>query len=248
LDRNFVRWYERDLGTTSSLGGFIFCILFDLFGANLAPSDGLKDEHFHNILKSILANLAQYAIKLDNRCLVDRFWSLFNSLLPQIYKEASIDSHVSKCLVDVLIIFSNLILNNPQGNSFLIAQFTSDKTRIISFLRAYLDHIDSSTNSQLAAHLNESELEFTAILVGILKFFSKLLKHIETGEYGVVFDIQSSLATFPMPTFRRDSRGEVSRLGSRMKIYLNQEDWIKFIEQQVWSIIYSTISWNNFVE
>ena len=241
------------MGTTSSLGGFIFCLLFDLFGANLAPSDGLKDEHFHNVLKSILANLAQFAIKVDNRCLADRFWSLFNALLPQIYhqQQESIDSEVSKCLVDVLIIFSNLILNNPQGNSFLITQFITDKTRITLFLRAYLDHIDSSTNSQLAAHLNESDLEFTAILVGILKFFGKLLNHIEIDEISgnsSVVGIQSSLATFPMPTFRRDSRGEVNRMGSRMKIYLNQEDWIKFIEQQVWSIIYSTIPWNNFVE
>lgn len=237
------------MGTTSSLGGFIFCILFDLFGANLAPSDGLKDEHFHNILKSILANLAQFVVKVDNRCLADRFWSLFNALLPQIYhqQQESIDSEVSKCLVDVLIIFSNIILNNPQGNSFLIAHFLTDKTRITLFLRAYLDHIDSLTNSQLEAHLNESDLEFTAILVGILKFFGKLLKHIEIVEISVV-GIQSSLATFPMPTFRRDSRGEVSRLGSRMKIYLNQEDWIKFIEQQVWSIIYSTIPWAHFVE
>lgn len=247
MDKNLIRWYEGDLGSTSSLGGFIFCLLFDLFGANLAPSDGLKDEHFHQILKSILANLAQYAVKLDNRCLADRFWSLFNSLLPQVYKQPSIDSDVSKCSVDVLIIFSNLILNNPQGNAFLIGQFITDKTRITLFLRSYLDHIDSSTNSQLTAHLNESDLEFTAILVGILKFFGKLLKHIESDENGV-FDIQSSLATFPMPTFRRDSRGEVSRLGSRMKIYLNQEDWIKFIEKQIWSTIYSTIPWNNFVE
>lgn len=214
----------------------------------MASSDGFKDEHFHTILKSILSNLAQFALRIDGRCLGERFWSLFNSLLPQIYhqKQNSIDSDESKCLVDVLIIFSNLIINNPRGNSYLINQFITDKVRIISFLRSYLNHIDSLTNSQLSAHLNETELEFTAILVGILKFFEKLLKHIEIDETSL--DIQSSLATFPIPTFRRDSRGEVNRLGSRMKISWNCELWIKFIDQQVWSIIYSTIPWNSFVE
>lgn len=247
-----IRWYEGDLGTTCSLGGFIFCLLFDLFGANLAPCDGFKDEHFHNILKSILSNLAQYATKVDNKCLADRFWSLFNSLFPQIYdqlQQESIDSDVSKCLVDILIIFSNLIINNPQGNSYLISQFIEDKIRIISFLRSYLDFIDASTNSQLSAHLNETELEFTTILIGILRFFEKLLKHIENDEtLNSFLGIQSSLATFPITTFRRDSRGEVNRLGSRMKITLNNEKWIQFIDQQIWLIIYSNIPWNNFVE
>lgn len=233
------KWYEGDFGTSSSLGAFIFCLIFDLFGANLAPSDGLKDEHLHSLLKSILSNFSQYVTRIDSKCLADRFWALFNVLFPT----SDSDENVSKCLVDVLIIFSNLIINNPQGNSFLISQFLLDKSRITAFLRSYLDQIDSLTNSQLSAHLNESELEFTTILVGILKFFDKLSTHVQEQ------DIQGSLATFPMPTFRRDSRGEVHRLGSRMKLIISgHSNWINFIHQHVWSIIYTTIPWNDFVE
>ena len=97
----------------------------------------------------------------------------FNGLFPQIYDASavSIDSDPSKCLVDVLVIFFNIIINNPQRSPLLIGQFLTDKDRFVIFLRSYLDHIDSLTNSRLSAHLNESELEFTAIIVGILNLF-----------------------------------------------------------------------------
>ena len=42
LDLKMIKWYEGDIGTTSNLGGFIFCLLFDLIGANLAFKDGFK--------------------------------------------------------------------------------------------------------------------------------------------------------------------------------------------------------------
>lgn len=215
----------------------------------MAASDGFKDEILHEILVAILINFAQfYSVNsVSNSALCDRFWALFNGLFPQIYAANSIDSEASKCLVDVLVIFFNILINNPQKNPLLAGQFLSDKDRFIAFLRSYLDHIDSSTNSQLSAHLNESELEFTAILVGILKFIHKLSKHLDSVD---VYEIPSALATFPVPTFRRDSRGEVHRLGTRMKLVrpIEHEKWSKFIDQQVWLIIYSSIAWNNYVE
>ena len=247
MNRNLIRWYDGDLGTCSSLGGFIFCLLLDLLGANLAASDGFKDQILHEILTSILINFAQFYAIAANFALCDRFWALFNGLFPQIYAASSIDSDPSKCLVEVLVIFFNVIINNPQKNPLLIVQFLTDKNRFIIFLRSYIDYIDSSTNSQLSAHLNETELEFTAILVGILKFIQRLSKHLESVD---VYEIPSALATFPVPTFRRDSRGEVQRLGTRMKLSrpIEHDKWSKFIEHQIWLIIYSSIPWNNYVE
>lgn len=237
------------MGNCNSLGVFIFCLLLDVLGANLAASDGFKDQILHENLVSVLINFAQFysVTSASNSALCDRFWALFNGLFPQIYAATSIDSEASKCLVDVLVIFFNILINNPQKNPLLAGQFLSDKDRFIAFLRSYLNHIDSSTNSQLSAHLNESELEFTAILVGILKFINKLSKHLESVD---VYEIPSALATFPVPTFRRDSRGEVQRLGTRMKLVkpIEHEKWSKFIDQQVWLIIYSSIPWNNYVE
>lgn len=239
------------MGTCNSLGGFVFCLLLDVLGANLAASDGFKDQNLHQILVAILINFAQfYSVNsMSNSTLCDRFWALFNGLFPQIYsaKTDSIDSDASKCLVDVLVIFFNILINNPQKNPLLVGQFLSDKDRFITFLKSYLDHIDSSTNSQLSAHLNEQELEFTAILVGILKFIHKLSKHLDSVD---VYEIPTALATFPVPTFRNDSRGEVQRLGTRMKLVrpIEHEKWSKFIDQQVWLIIYSSIPWNNYVE
>lgn len=255
MDRNLVKWYEGDLGTTSSLGGFIFCLLFDLIGANLAANDGFKDENLHRLLTATCMNLAQYLQRTDNRSLSDRIWAIFNGLFNQIYcKEASsIDSEASQCLIDILIILTNVLINNPQGHSILISNLLTDKQRLTLFLRGYLDHIDSTTNSQLSAHLNEAELEFTAILVGILRFIQKLSKHLEefasTSVNVEILSIPTALATFPVPTFRRDSRGEVNRLGSRSKIVqpVNHEIWSNFIDQQVWLIIYSTLPWNNFL-
>lgn len=259
MDKNLIKWYEGDLGTTSSLGGFIFCLLFDLVGANLASKDGFKDENLHRLLVAILTNLAQFLQKTDNRSLSERFWAIFNGLFSDIYcKEArSIDSEASKCFIDVLIVLTNILINNPQGHPILISNLLTDKQRITSFLRGYLDYIDSTTNSQLSAHLNEAELEFTAILVGILRFIQKLSKHLEddfisnnNSNISDITLISSALATFPIPTFRRDSRGEVNRLGSKMKIVLpiSRIDWSNFVEQQIWLIIYSTLPWNNFVE
>lgn len=235
------------MGTCTSMGGFMFCLLLDLLGANLASSDGFKDQFIHEILTSILINFAQFYSITANSSLCDRFWALFNGLFRQIYNETSIDSDASRCLVDILVIFFNIIINNPQKNPLLIGQFLSDKERFIIFLRSFLDHIDSSTNSQLSAHLNESELEFTAILVGILKFIQKLSKHLNLVD---VYEIPSQLATFPIPTFRRDSRGEVQRLGTRLKLSrpIDHEKWSKLVDHQIWIIIYSSISWNNYVE
>lgn len=254
LDRNLVRWYEGDLGTTGSLGGFIFCLLLDLFGANLASSDGFRDQALHQLLTAILANFAQFCVKVDNKSLSDRFWALLNGLFPQIYEAESIDSEASKCAVDVLIILTNIIINNPQGNALIISNCIVDQSRITLFLRSYLDFIDSSTNSQLTAHINEEELEYTAILVGILKCLNKLAKRLEDinldSSLQSIAAVQSSLATFPIPTFRRDSRGEVHRLGSKMKAVqpVDLDAWTLLIEQPVWSTVYSTIPWNNFVE
>lgn len=254
LDRNLIRWYEGDLGTTCSLGGFMFCLLLDLLGANLASCDGFRDQNLHRLLVAILSNFAQFCVKVDNKSVSDRFWALLNGLFPQIYEAKSIDSEASKCTVDVLIILTNIIINNPQGNALIISNCIVDRSRITLFLKSYLDSIDSSTNSQLAAHINEEELEYTAILVGTLKFFEKLAKRLEEinldSSLQSVAAVQSSLATFPVPTFRRDSRGEVHRLGSKMKTVqpVDLEMWARFIEQPVWSTIYSTIPWNNFVE
>lgn len=242
------------MGTTGSLGGFIFCLLLDLLGANLAANDGFRDQYLHQLLTSILANFGQFCLKVDNKSLVDRFWALFNGLFPQIYDAESIDSEASKCAVDILIILTNIIINNPQGNPLIISQCIGDKSRINVFLRSYLDYIDSSTNSQLSAHINEEELEKTAILVGILKLLEKLAKHLDDSlldnSMQSLSAVQGALATFPVPTFRRDSRGEVHRLGSRMKSCqpVDFVAWASFIEQPVWSTIYSTIPWNNFVE
>lgn len=249
MNRNLIRWYEGDLGTCNTLGGFIFCLLLDLLGANLAATDGFKDQFLHEILTAILINFAQFCMVNANSVLCDRFWALFNGLFPQIYDAlaVSIDSDPSKCLVDVLVIFFNIIINNPQRSPLLIGQFLTDKYRFVIFLRSYLDHIDSLTNSRLSAHLNESELEFTAIIVGILKFIQKLSKHLESVD---VYEIPSALATFPVPTFRRDSRGEVQRLGTRMKLQrpIDHGKWSKFVDHQIWLIIYSSIPWNNYVE
>ena len=247
LDKSLIKWYEGDLGTTSSLGGFIFCILFDLIGANLASKDGLKDENLHVLLTACLSNMSQILNRTDNRSLSDRFWAIFNGLFQQAYESLSIDSDASKCFIDCLILLSNILINNPQGNPILISHLIADKQRITSFLREYLNFFDSKTNLQISAHLNESELEFITILIGILKVIEKLSRHLE--EYSNNdSSLVVALATFPVPTFRRDSRGEVSRLGSKIKILTNQLDWSNFIDQQIWSIIYSSIQWINFVE
>lgn len=249
-----LKWYEGDLSHfgSLSLGSFVFCLIFDLFGANLAATDGFKDEYLHKMFSAILANFSQFARKLDNKSVADRFWALFNALLPQIYAQASIDSNPSECLVDVLVILGNLVMNNPQGCPLLINHCVLDKSRLSGFLRAYLDEFDLRTNSQLAAHINEEELEKTAVLVGILKFIDKIALHLENNvsEARDLQALQMALATFPVPTFRRDSRGEVNRLGSRFKIVqpISHQEWSQFVDQQTWLIIYSSIPWNNFVE
>lgn len=263
MDKNLIKWYEGDgaggvgtLGSTNSLGGFMFCLLLDLLGANLASCDGFRDKKFHQILVGILANFAQFCVKVDNKSLSDRFWALLNGLFQQIYNESdSIHSDASKCTVDILIIITNIIINNPQENALIICNCVSDKSRITSFLKSYLDFIDSSTNSKLSAHINEEELEYTTILVGILKLFEKFAKRLEEinldGSVQSLAAVQSSLATLSIPTFKRDNRGEVHRLGCKMKssqISCQEEEWSKFIEQPVWSIVYSTIPWTNFVE
>ena len=196
--------------------------------------------------------MSQYAKSaVDNRCLIERYFAIFNGIFPLIYEAESIDSDYSKCLVDIIVIVSNLILNCPQGNSLLISNIMSDSSRIIGFLKSYLNYIDSYTNSQISAHLNENDLEFTAVLVGILKFFDKLFKHLEMRPdlLEALKGIDQIMATFPMPTFRRDSHGEIQRLGSKIKLYRPVEfaAWSRFIEKTSWSIIYSSIPWNNFV-
>lgn len=197
-------------------------------------------------------NMSQYCKScVDNRCLIERVFAIFNGIFPLIYDSESIDSDYSKCLVDVIVIVSNLILNCPQGNSVLISNILSDSSRIIGFLNSYLDFIDSNTNSQCAAHLNEDDLEFTAILVGILRFFRRLFRHLEMRPdlLDTLKGIDQMMATFPIPTFRRDGHGEIQRLGSKIKQKrpISFSDWSRFVEKTSWSIIYSSIPWNNFV-
>lgn len=198
--------------------------------------------------------MAQYAKFIDNKLLSERFFALLHLLFRQQLPDtnaALMNDSVNRCIVDVLSVITNILINSPKTNSFLISQLISDAPRLLPFLRNYLHWIDSKTNSKLSAHLREDELEFTAVIVGILKFLEKLQRYLEQRPFnGSLQVLESILETFPVPTIKRDSRGEAQRLGLRIKLDgpINFKDWSKFCSIQGWPIIYSTISWNNFVD
>lgn len=210
----------------------------------------------HHLLISCLYNLSQYAKGIDNKSLSDRFFAIFNGLFPIVYNSNSIDSEISRVLIEILVILSNLIINSPNENLILVCNFFSDYPRLIGFLKTFLSHIDLTTNSQISAHLNEIELEFTTLLVGILRFFEKLVKHLEEStqihefSYPSTFHIKIALDNFPVQTFRRDSRGDTLRFGTRTRLQqpINPVTWSEFIGKHGWPIIYSSIQWNRFLD
>lgn len=211
-----------------------------------------QDQVLHQLLISCLCNLAQYAKGIDNKSLTNRFFAIFNGLFPIVYNSNSIDSESSRCLVDILVVLSNLIINLPNENLILVCTIFSDSLRLIGFLKSFLNHVDFSTNSQISAHLNEKELEFTTLLVGILRFFEKLVKHFE--EFRLIDEsvngMKIALDNFPVQTFRRDSRGDSLRFGTRtrLKVPIDPVTWSEFIGKQGWPIIYGSIPWNRFLD
>ena len=200
--------------------------------------------------------MSQYAKGIDNKSLSDRFFAIFNGLFPIVYTSNSIDSEMSRVLIEILVILSNLIINSPNENLILVCNFFSDSPRLMGFLKNFLNHIDSTTNSKISAHLNETELEFTTLLVGILRFFEKIVKHLEESKQidefssPSSFHIKIALDNFPVQTFRRDSRGDTLRFGTRTRLQqpINPVTWSEFIGKHGWPIIYSSIPWNRFLD
>lgn len=194
----------------------------------------------------MLMNLSQYARQIDGRCIGDRFFSLFNGLAGECSNEP--DCKATHCATDALSVVVNVIINAPQSNHILIAQVLQDSSRIMGFLREVLDSIDELHSAQLSAHLSEDDLEFTALLVGILRFLEKLQAFLAIKKGPIT---KESLSAFPVPTIRRDARGEAWLMGVRARLIadsFNPQKWSQYANTHAWTLIYSQISWQEYVQ
>ena len=200
----------------------------------------------HQILTAFLMNLSQYAKQIDGRCVGDRFFSLFNGLLGEC--QAVPECKATHCTIDAFCVIVNVIINVPQNNHILIGQVLQDSSRIMCFLRGVLDVIDEHHSTQLSAHLSEEDLEFTALLVGILRFLEKLQSFLALTKAPAT---KESLSTFPVPTIRRDARGEAWLMGVRARLIADSfspQKWSQYANIHAWTLIYSLISWQEYVQ
>jgi hypothetical protein len=199
----------------------------------------------HDCLKALLFNFSQYCKNIDDRLLAARFFSLFNGLLPEC--KFTPDCKATRCALDALCILCNAAINAPQGNASLLLLLAEDSSRILEFLQSLLTTIDTQHSAQLSAHLSEEDLEFTALIVGMLRFLRRVQTHLQGFEGPLNV---TCLQSFPQSTKRRDSRGEVLLLGIRSRLQpssFNASTWSQFASLHSWTLVYSLITWQQYV-
>ncbi len=177
--------------------------------------------------------------------LAARFFALFNGLLPECKLSSSCKA--TRCALDALCVLCNATINAPQTNASLLLLLTEDSSRILHFLRSLLTAIDAQHSTRLSAHLSEEDLEFTALIVGLLRFLDRVQTHLQTFKPPLT---PYCLQSFPIPQKRRDSRGEVLLLGVRSRLQPSSVDasaWSQFAALHAWSLVYSLISWQQYV-
>lgn len=205
------------------------------------------------LLVGVLSNLSQYMRNAD-RFVSERLFAIMNALHPVVRHDPKCPA--TRSLVDVIAIVTNVVANGPKDNALLVHHVSLDAERLFAFLRRLVETIDGTTNAQLAAHITEEDLEFTALVVGVLRCLEKLVRYLEQHgwrrEGGTTVSLgalESLLETFPVPSIRRDSRGEPFRVGLRVRHDgSDRRRWSAFAGPQGWSIVYSSIPWGRLLE
>lgn len=200
----------------------------------------------HSCLVALLFNLSQYCKRIDEELLAARFFSLFNGLLPEC--QFSPDCEATHCTLDALCVLVNAAINSPRTNALLLLLLFDDSSRILRFLQSLLATIDARHSAQLSAHLSEEDLEFTALIVGVLRFLERVQAHLLSSRGPV--DVTCLQSSFPLPTKRRDSRGEPLLLGIRSRLQsssVNPHAWSQFASAHAWTLVYSMITWQKYI-